>query len=274
MTPSASNCRRWMPSLAADPAGGRWTCSSPIPAYESLEKHRAIGTTTRLKHSKSSSNDWFKIFPNARFGELFQRGLPRAQAQHALLPALRRRDDVRRQAGGGAGGLQVLEAAGVGQAHDRHGLPLPGALRVHPVLREGQAAAERPGHRRRDRRAAGPRRLPGGEAGGGRGGADQPELAARRARGRSVHGLGQRRRGRRAARPPVPGQRPESRGRADRRRSGCASSAPGQVPGRRHRTEPGQPDLLEIARLARHDRRRIRRTWSRRTSRSGSDRAG
>jgi len=42
------------------------------PAYESLEKHRAIGTTTRLKHSKSSSNDWFKIFPNARFAELFE----------------------------------------------------------------------------------------------------------------------------------------------------------------------------------------------------------
>src|SRR6187431_3490386 len=41
------------------------------PPYESLEKHRAIGTTTRLKHSKSSSNDWFNIFPNARFGELF-----------------------------------------------------------------------------------------------------------------------------------------------------------------------------------------------------------
>lgn len=41
------------------------------PAYESLEKHRAIGTTTRLKHSKSSSNDWFGIFPNARFGDLF-----------------------------------------------------------------------------------------------------------------------------------------------------------------------------------------------------------
>jgi site-specific DNA-methyltransferase (adenine-specific) len=41
------------------------------PAYESLEKHRAIGTTTRLKHSKASSNDWFAIFPNARFPELF-----------------------------------------------------------------------------------------------------------------------------------------------------------------------------------------------------------
>lgn len=41
------------------------------PPYESLEKHRAVGTTTRLKHSKASSNDWFRIFPNARFPELF-----------------------------------------------------------------------------------------------------------------------------------------------------------------------------------------------------------
>lgn len=41
------------------------------PPYESLEKHRAVGTTTRLKHSKSSSNDWFHIFPNLRFPELF-----------------------------------------------------------------------------------------------------------------------------------------------------------------------------------------------------------
>ncbi len=41
------------------------------PPYESLEKHRAIGTTTRLKHSKASSNDWFAIFPNSRFAELF-----------------------------------------------------------------------------------------------------------------------------------------------------------------------------------------------------------
>ncbi len=41
------------------------------PPYESLEKHRAVGTTTRLKHSKASSNDWFKVFPNRRFPELF-----------------------------------------------------------------------------------------------------------------------------------------------------------------------------------------------------------
>ncbi len=40
------------------------------PPYESLEKHRAIGTTTRLKQSKSSSNQWFSIFPNSRFETL------------------------------------------------------------------------------------------------------------------------------------------------------------------------------------------------------------
>jgi site-specific DNA-methyltransferase (adenine-specific) len=41
------------------------------PPYESLEKHRKIGTTTRLKHSKASSNNWFQIFPNDRFSDLF-----------------------------------------------------------------------------------------------------------------------------------------------------------------------------------------------------------
>ncbi|HIF9260430.1 TPA: DNA-methyltransferase [Photobacterium damselae] len=41
------------------------------PPYESLEKHRKIGTTTRLKNSKSSSNQWFEIFPNDRFEALF-----------------------------------------------------------------------------------------------------------------------------------------------------------------------------------------------------------
>jgi site-specific DNA-methyltransferase (adenine-specific) len=41
------------------------------PPYESLEKHRAVGTTTRLKVSAASSNPWFTVFPNARFGELF-----------------------------------------------------------------------------------------------------------------------------------------------------------------------------------------------------------
>lgn len=40
------------------------------PAYESLEKHRKIGTTTRLKQSKASSNAWFPIFKNDRFPAL------------------------------------------------------------------------------------------------------------------------------------------------------------------------------------------------------------
>lgn len=40
------------------------------PPYESLEKHRKIGTTTRLKNSKASSNKWFEIFPNERFESL------------------------------------------------------------------------------------------------------------------------------------------------------------------------------------------------------------
>jgi len=40
-------------------------------AYESLEKHRAKGTTTRLKVSAGSSNEWFPIFGNERFAEFF-----------------------------------------------------------------------------------------------------------------------------------------------------------------------------------------------------------
>lgn len=42
------------------------------PPYESMEKYRAVGTTTRLKNSKASSNKWFNIFPNSRFPELFE----------------------------------------------------------------------------------------------------------------------------------------------------------------------------------------------------------
>ena len=56
---------REMPSLSVD-------LVVTDPPYESLEKHRAIGTTTRLKRSKASSNDWFTVFPNRRFRELFE----------------------------------------------------------------------------------------------------------------------------------------------------------------------------------------------------------
>jgi site-specific DNA-methyltransferase (adenine-specific) len=57
----------WLRSLAPDSVDLVIT----DPPYESLEKHRAVGTTTRLKHSKASSNDWFRIFPNDRFPDLF-----------------------------------------------------------------------------------------------------------------------------------------------------------------------------------------------------------
>jgi len=40
-------------------------------AYESLEEHRAKGSTTRLKVSDASSNEWFDIFHNDRFAEFF-----------------------------------------------------------------------------------------------------------------------------------------------------------------------------------------------------------
>lgn len=36
------------------------------PAYESLEKHRAVGTTTRL------TKQWFSIYPNDRYAAFFQ----------------------------------------------------------------------------------------------------------------------------------------------------------------------------------------------------------
>jgi site-specific DNA-methyltransferase (adenine-specific) len=47
-------------------------CVNTDIAYESLEKHRKVGTTTRLKVSNGSSNEWFEIFRNTRFPELFR----------------------------------------------------------------------------------------------------------------------------------------------------------------------------------------------------------
>lgn len=41
------------------------------PPYESLEKWRAMGTTTRLKKSKQSSNEWFPTVPNSYFPPFF-----------------------------------------------------------------------------------------------------------------------------------------------------------------------------------------------------------
>lgn len=51
----------WLGHLPAESAN---LCVTDV-AYESLEKHRAVGTTTRLKR------EWFDIFPNDRYPELF-----------------------------------------------------------------------------------------------------------------------------------------------------------------------------------------------------------
>jgi site-specific DNA-methyltransferase (adenine-specific) len=51
----------WLRSIASESVD---LCVTD-PAYESLEKHRAVGTTTRL------TGEWFDIFPNSRFPELF-----------------------------------------------------------------------------------------------------------------------------------------------------------------------------------------------------------
>lgn len=40
------------------------------PAYESLERHRATGTTTRLKQSDASSNAWFATVTNQHLGAI------------------------------------------------------------------------------------------------------------------------------------------------------------------------------------------------------------
>ena len=50
----------WLPSLDAESVDLTIT----DPPYESLEKHRRIGTTTRLK------KEWFDVIPNERYPEL------------------------------------------------------------------------------------------------------------------------------------------------------------------------------------------------------------
>lgn len=57
-----ADATEWLSSLPA--ASVDLVCTDP--AYESLEKHRAVGTTTRL------TADWFPIFRNERFEEFFR----------------------------------------------------------------------------------------------------------------------------------------------------------------------------------------------------------
>jgi site-specific DNA-methyltransferase (adenine-specific) len=74
------DCVEWLRSLP-DQSVALCVCD---PAYSSLEKHRAIGTTTRLKQSKSSSNEWFPVIPNDYFVPLMEQ-LYRVLAKNAHL---------------------------------------------------------------------------------------------------------------------------------------------------------------------------------------------
>ena len=47
-------------------------CNGCNPPYESLEKHRKRGTTTRLAMSKASSNEWFAVIANAQLPALMR----------------------------------------------------------------------------------------------------------------------------------------------------------------------------------------------------------
>ena len=58
----------WMRSMPAESVDLFLT----DPPYQSLEKHRARGTTTRLKKSKGSSNEWFSVIGDDRMPELLR----------------------------------------------------------------------------------------------------------------------------------------------------------------------------------------------------------
>jgi len=62
-----SDCIRALKALEDD----RVSLTISDPPYQSLERHRAVGTTTRLKESKASSNPWFEVFKNTRYFSLF-----------------------------------------------------------------------------------------------------------------------------------------------------------------------------------------------------------
>lgn len=78
-----SDCVDWLKTLDSESVA---LCVTD-PAYESLEKHRAHGTTTRLKVSDASSNQWFAIFRNGRWPDLM-RELHRVLAPDAHLYVL------------------------------------------------------------------------------------------------------------------------------------------------------------------------------------------
>ena len=205
------------------------------PPYESLEKHRAVGTTTRLKHSKASSNDWFRIFPNDRFPDLF------AQIFRVLKPDRHFylfcdpetafiAKPMAEQAGFKFWKPLVWDKQRIGMGYHYR-------ARYEFVLffekrKQGKAEAGRPGRARRDQRPPGAQGLPGREATVRAGAAGPAERLPRRTGDRSVHGLGVDRAG---------GGEPglSVRGQRHRRRLAGSDPAPSGQPAPVHRDRVG-----------------------------------
>lgn len=93
------------------------------PRYESLEKHRAVGTTT----GSSIVNHQATMVPNLPKPAVpcaFHGNLSSSEARLALLFILRCGDHVHCKADCGVCWIQVLETADLGQEENRHGIPL------------------------------------------------------------------------------------------------------------------------------------------------------
>ena len=73
------DARQILPALPDSFAGMTLT----DPPYESLERHRKTGTTTRLKDSKGSSNPWFSTIPNVDLWFIYSQ-LARVQADNTI----------------------------------------------------------------------------------------------------------------------------------------------------------------------------------------------
>src|SRR5262245_34562335 len=131
-------CRR-VASVVAGQLGGlgnhRSTVRIPGEAPSGRNDHPAQ-TEQVFEQSVVSS------LPKCALSGPLCRSLSRSQARLAFLPVQRSRDRLHRQAGCRGGRVQVLEAAHLGQADHRDGLPLPLPIRDDSLFRKGQATPE------------------------------------------------------------------------------------------------------------------------------------
>ena len=176
----------WLRSLPDD-------CADLIvtdPPYESLEKHRAVGTTDAPQAQQGFQQRLVSHLPKQPVQGAVVGAVPGVEEEQALLHLLRPGDDVRAEARCRGGRLPLLEADRVGQDGDGDGLPLSRAVRIRTVLRERQAQAQRSLDPGRTRVQTGEERIPGGEAAGADSDSDHAELRGRRARPRSILRVG------------------------------------------------------------------------------------